>query len=63
MLQYYSKHPWCNKYKYDHTDSKWIDVDCIIPIVSMRFNSTNEVYNLDRNDKEQLSKFVIEWTI
>jgi hypothetical protein len=60
MLQYYRKYPCHNKFNYDHTDSKWIDVDCIISTVTMSYNSTNEVYTLDRNDSEQLSKFVIE---
>lgn len=63
MLQYYRKYPGRNKFKYDHTDSKWIDVDCIISTVTMSYNSTNEVYTLDRNDSEQLSKFVTERTI
>ena len=63
MLQYYRKHPGRNKYKYDHIDSKWIDVDCVISTVTMSYNSTNEVYTLDRNDLEQLSKFVTERTI
>ena len=38
------------KFKYDHTNSKWIDVDCIISMVTTSYNSTNEVYTLDRND-------------
>jgi hypothetical protein len=63
MLQYYRKYPGRNKFKYDHTDSKWIDVDCIISTVTMSYNSTNEVYTPDRNDSEQLSKFMIEQTI
>jgi hypothetical protein len=63
MLQYYRKYPRCNKFKYDHTDNKWIDVDCIISTVTMSYNSTNEVYTLDKNDSEQLSKFVTEQTI
>ena len=29
MLQYYLKHPGCNKFKYVHTNIKWIDIDCI----------------------------------
>ena len=35
MLQYYRKHLGRDKFKYDHTDSKWIDVDCIICTVTM----------------------------
>ena len=30
MLLYYRKHLGRNKFKYDHMDSKWIDVDCIV---------------------------------
>ena len=37
---------------------KWIDVDCIISTVTMSYNYTNNVYTPDRNDTEQLSKFV-----
>jgi hypothetical protein len=63
MLQYYRKYQGRNKFKYDHTDSKWIDVDCIISTVTMSYNCKNEVYTLDKNDLEQLSKFVTERTI
>ena len=50
MLQYYRKHLCHNKFKYDHTDSKWIDVDCIIFTVTMSYDSTNDMYTLDIND-------------
>ena len=50
MLEYYRKHPCRNNFKYDHTDNKWIDVDCIICTVIMSYNSTNEVYTLDMKD-------------
>jgi hypothetical protein len=50
MLQYYRKYPCRNKFKYDHTYSKWIDVDYVISIITMSYNSTNEVYTLDKND-------------
>ena len=30
MLLYYRKHLGRNTFKYDHMDSKWIDVDCIV---------------------------------
>jgi hypothetical protein len=58
MLQYYRKHVGRDKFKYDHTDSQWIDVDCIICTVTMTYNPINEVYSLDRTDAEQLTKFV-----
>ena len=50
MLQYYRKHLGCNKFKYDHTADKGIDVDCIISTITMSYKPTNEVYTLDRND-------------
>ncbi len=47
-----------NKFMYDHMDSIWIDLNCVISIVTMSYNSTNKVYTLDRNDLEQMSKLV-----
>ena len=63
MLQYYRKYSSRNKFKYDHTHSKWIDVDYVIYIATMSYNSTNEVYTLDRYDSKQLSKFMTKLTI
>lgn len=54
------KHLGRDKFKYDHTDSQWIDVDCIICTVTISYNPGNEVYCLDRNDAEQLDKFVTD---
>ena len=39
------------------------DVDCVISTLTMSYKSTNEVYTLDRNDLEQLSKFVTKQPI
>ena len=63
MLQYFRKHPGRDKFKYNHTDSQWIDIDCVISTVTMSYNPTNEIYTLDRNDSEQLSKFVTDRSI
>ena len=57
LLQYYRKHHGWNVFNYDHTDSKWIDLNCMC-ILTMSYNSTNEVYTLDMNNSEQLSEFV-----
>ena len=59
MWQYYRKHLGRNKFKYDHQDCKWIDVDWVISTITMSHKPKNEVYTLDRNDLEQLSKFVV----
>jgi len=58
MLQYYRKYLERDKFKYYHTDNKCIDIDCIISTVTMTYNPMNEVYSLDRNDSEELTKFV-----
>ena len=54
------QHPGCNKFKYDHIDSKWIVLDCINSTVTMNYNATNKVYTLDRINVEELEKFVTE---
>ena len=33
-------------------------MDCIIYIVTMSYNATNEIHTLDRIDAEELEKFV-----
>ena len=37
MLQYYRKHHGCDKFKHDHIDSQWIDIDCVISTVTMSY--------------------------
>ena len=60
MLQYYRKYIGRDKFKYDHTDSKWIDIDCIICTVTLAYNPGNGVYSLDQNDAEHLRQFLAE---
>lgn len=58
MLQYFWKFPGHLKFKYDHTDTRWIDVDTIISTVTLEYNSTTDVYTLDSNDADALNEFV-----
>ena len=58
MLLYYTK--WSGHNKFNHTHSKWIDVDCIMFTVTMSYNAINKVYTLDRIDAEEMKKFVTE---
>lgn len=58
MLQYFRKFPGHLKFKYDHTDTRWIDVDTIISTVTLEYNSTTDVYTLDSNDADALNEFV-----
>lgn len=46
------------KYKYDVSDSQWIDVENTISIVPMRFEKSSNVYSLDYNDAKCLDAFV-----
>ena len=43
------------KYKYDASDSKWIDVDSIIPTMTMTYQPSSNLYALDSNDVECLA--------
>ena len=52
MLQYYIKHMGRNKAKYDHTNSKWIYVDCIISTLTINYIATNKLCTLDRFNAE-----------
>ena len=58
MLHYYGKHPSHNKFEYDDTNSKWIDVDWVITTITINYNIINEVYTIDVNDSKKLFKFV-----
>lgn len=47
ILIYYRQHIGRDKFKYDHTNSQWINIDYIICTVTMSYNLVNEVYSLD----------------
>ena len=46
------------KYKYDASDSKWMNVDSIISIVAMTYQPFSKLYALDSNGDEYLVEFV-----
>ena len=58
MLQYFQKVPRQLKFKYDHTDTRWIDVDTIITTITLEYNHTIDVYTLDLEDDQVLEEFV-----
>lgn len=58
MLNWFKSAPRRNKFKYEVTDTEWIDVDSIICIVAQCFNCTSNVYMLDENDRDVLDEFV-----
>jgi len=47
FLNYFRKVPGFFKYKYDHSDSIWVDRDTIICTVTMLFNVESDVFELD----------------
>lgn len=55
MLQYFRKFPRHLKFKYNHTDSRWIDVDTIIITVTMEYNPDSDVYILAAEDTDALN--------
>ena len=56
----FSKVAGLNRFKYDHTDTNWIDVDSIITTVTLSFNPVTSVYTLNPEDADALNKFVTE---
>ena len=60
LLQYFSETASLNKYKYDHSDTKWVDIECIITTITLSFNVVNSVYIVNREDADALNKFVAD---
>lgn len=58
LLNYFSKFRGHLKFKYDVTDSKWIDIDSIISSVTLTFDRTQNVYTLNDVDAQALNDFV-----
>jgi hypothetical protein len=46
------------KFKYDVSDSQWIDVDSIISTVTLSYCSVSTIYTLDLNNANSLNLFV-----
>jgi len=60
MLQYFNKTAGLNKFKYDHSDTKWVDIECIITTVTLSYNAVNCVYTVNPEDADAMNKFVAE---
>ena len=58
MLNWFKSAPGRNKFKYDVTDTQWIDIDSVICIVALTYNPTNNLYTLQEKDREVLHSFV-----
>jgi hypothetical protein len=46
------------KFKYDHADCKWIDIDSIISTVNLAYSSTAKLYILHADDFASFNEFV-----
>ena len=58
MLNWFKNAPGRNKFKYDVTDTQWIDIDSVICTVALSFNSRYNVYTLEENDRNVLDEFI-----
>ena len=58
LLNWFTKSPGHLKYKYEGSDTQWIDIDSVISTVSMSFNMRTNVYTLDDTDGKSLDEFV-----
>lgn len=57
-LSYFRRVPGQFKFKYDHSDSIWVDIDSIICTVTMSFDAERDVFTLDPVDGNSLNEFV-----
>ena len=57
-LNYFSRAPGHLKFKYDLTNSIWVDLETLISSVTMTYNERQNVYTLDANDAEALVEFI-----
>ena len=58
MLNWFKSAPGRNKFKYEVTDTQWIDIDSIICVIALSYNPINNVYSLLDNDRQILDDFV-----
>lgn len=58
LLNWFKRAPGRNKFKYDATDTQWIDVDSVISTIALSFNNRTNIYSLEENDRTVLDDFV-----
>ena len=46
------------KFKYDHCDSIWVDVDSIIYTVTTSYEAERDLFELDHGDASSLTEFI-----
>ena len=58
LLSWFSKASRNLKFKYDHCNSKWIDLDIIIATITLTYLLDSLLYKLERHNAENLNEFV-----
>jgi hypothetical protein len=58
LLNCFSKATGNLKFRYDHYDSKWVDLDSIIATVTLTYMPESCFYKLGRSDADNLNEFV-----
>jgi hypothetical protein len=58
-LHWFKKYAGLNKFKYVVNDCVWVDVDAIISIVSLQYESSSKIYMLDEVDANSLNEFIL----
>jgi hypothetical protein len=46
------------KFKYDHSDYKWVDIDTVISTVTLNYNAAQKLYSLEPTNFRSLNEFV-----
>ena len=57
-LNYFTKILVHCKYKYDHSDFIWVDVNSIICTMTMSFDVERDIFELDPVDENSLNEFI-----
>jgi hypothetical protein len=60
-LNWFSKTLRTMKFKYDHSDCKWVDVDTVISTVTLNYNAAQKLYSLEPTDFRNLNEFMELW--
>jgi hypothetical protein len=58
LLIWYGKPCSSCKFKYDATDTNWIDVNAIVSTVSFSYEKERDLYWLDSDDAKNMDNFV-----
>jgi hypothetical protein len=58
IFYWFSQVPGSYKYKYNHADTKRVDIESIITTVVLEFNLETNMYSLDPEDAHPLNEFV-----